>query len=121
MQTQLLQEQDEEVCKLRQLLKVQQGQLSAQEQQHVQDVSTLQTSLQEQQQRAALMHQKAMQSEAEGMILKTVCSSAAHHVKLHVAHLSAVEQQHVLDVNTMQTSLQEQQHHAAVMHQKAIH
>ena len=70
---QLLREQDEEVCKLRQLLKVQQGQLAAQEQQHVQDVSSLQTSIQEQQQRAALMQQKAAQQEAECTLLKTYC------------------------------------------------
>ena len=69
------------MCKLRQLLKVQQGQLSAQEQQHVLDVSTLQTSLQEQQHQATLMQQKAMHQEAEGMIFSHHCSAACR-VKL---------------------------------------
>ena len=84
----------------------------------MQDVSTLQTSLQEQQQHAALMQQKAMQLEAEGMILKNVCCLAAHQVKLHVAHQFTKKQQHMQDVTTLQTSIKEQQQHAALMQLK---
>ncbi len=63
----LLHEQDEEVCKLRQLLEVQHEQMQAQEQQHGKTCSDLREGIREQQQHAAELQQTAALQEAEGL------------------------------------------------------
>ena len=67
LHSQLLQQQDGEVCKLRRLLEVQHEQMVAQEQQQSQDVTRVQECIRQQQQYAAELQQTAARQEAEGM------------------------------------------------------
>ena len=67
LHSQLLQEQDEEVQKLRKLLEVQHEQMTAQEQHHSQEMKSLQECIRDQRQHAAELQQRAVRQEAEGM------------------------------------------------------
>ena len=67
LHSQLLQEQDEEVQKLRKLLEVQHAQMTAQEQHQSQEMNSLQECIREKQQHAAELQQRAVRQEAEGM------------------------------------------------------
>ncbi|KAA6425694.1 MAG: hypothetical protein FRX49_04591 [Trebouxia sp. A1-2] len=65
LHSQLLQEQDEEVQKLRKLLEVQHEQMTAQEQHHSQEMKSLQECIRDQRQHAAELQQRAVRQEAE--------------------------------------------------------
>ena len=83
LQSQLLQEQDQEVSKLQQLLQMEHEQMAAQELQQAHQLGQLQGHISEQQQQAALQQQAAALHQAEGMlsihiILKSGASLFCH-------------------------------------------